>query len=127
MKIPKRYYGKIFPRSGLLRDHFVTCDAGVIDADYRGSVPVILINHHGDKHYTVWTGDRIAQVVIMKKFHVKFEKVSESGLLGKTKCGIGGFGSTDTYGSMPLKRTSPLLEPGEIFVVSDDDNNDNDD
>ena len=44
-----------FPRSGLLRDHFVTCNAGVIDADYRGSVSVILINHHGDKHYTVRT------------------------------------------------------------------------
>ena len=49
MAIPKEYYGKIFPRSGLLRDHFVTCDAGVIDAGYRGSVSVILINHHGDK------------------------------------------------------------------------------
>ena len=99
----------------------------VIDANYRSSVSVILINHHGDKHYTVWTGDRIAEVVIMKKFDVKFEKVSESGLLGKTKCGIGGFCSTDTYGSMPLKRSSPLLGPGKKFFVSDDDNNDNDD
>ena len=55
MAIPKGYYGKIFPRSGLLRDHFVTCNAGAIDADYRGSVSVILINHHGNKHYTVRT------------------------------------------------------------------------
>ena len=127
MAMTKGYYGKIFPRSGLLRDHFVTCDEGVIDADYRGSVSAILINHHGDKHYTVTTGDRIAQFVIMKKFDVKFKRVYESGLLGKTKRGIGGFGSTGTYGSIPLKRTSPLLDPGEILVVSDDDKNDSDD
>ena len=67
MAIPKRYYGKSFLCSGLLRDDVVTCDAGVIDADYRGSLSVILINHHGDKHYTVRTGGRIAKVVIMKK------------------------------------------------------------
>ena len=65
--------------------------------------------------------------MIMKKFDVKFESVSESGLLGKTKRSIGGFGSTGTYGSIPLKRTSPLLELGEIVVVSDDDSNDSDD
>ena len=47
MAIPKGYYGKFFPRSGLLSDHFVTCDAGVIDSGH--SVSVILINHHGDK------------------------------------------------------------------------------
>ena len=65
--------------------------------------------------------------MIMKKLDVKFERASESGLLGKTKCSIGGFGSTGTYGSIPLKRTSPLLEPGESFDVSDDDCNDSDD
>ena len=65
--------------------------------------------------------------MIMKKLDVKFERASESGLLGKTKCSIGGFGSTGTYGSIPLKRTSPLLEPGESFDVSDDDSNDSDD
>ena len=63
----------------------------------------------------------------MKKFDVKFESVSESGLLGKTKRSIGDFRSTGTYGSIPLKRTSPLLELGEIVVVSDDDSNDSDD
>ena len=43
MAIPKGYFGKIFPRSGLLKKHFVTCDAGVADADYRGSVCVLII------------------------------------------------------------------------------------
>ena len=126
MAIPKGYYGKLFPCSGLLTDHFVTCDAGVFDVDYRGSVLIVLINHHGDKHYTARTGDRIAQVVIMKKIDVKFERVPESALLGKAKRGIGGFGSTGSYDPKPLKRTSPLLEPGKIFVVSDDSNDSGD-
>ena len=63
----------------------------------------------------------------MKKFDVNFERVSESGLLGKPKRSIGGLGSTGTYGSIPLERTSPLSVPGEIFVMSDEDSNGNDD
>ena len=70
MAIPKGYYGKVFPRSGLLRDHFITCDAGVTDADFRGTVAVLLLNH-GNKHYTIRTGDRIARIVFMKKFDFK--------------------------------------------------------
>ena len=58
MAIPKGYYGKIFPRSGLLRDHFIVCDSGVVDADYRGTVILLLINR-SSKHYTIRVGDRI--------------------------------------------------------------------
>ena len=47
-----------------------------------GTAFQLLINHHGDKAYTVRTGDRIAQLVIMKNFDVKFERIYESGLLG---------------------------------------------
>ena len=92
MAIPKGYYGKVCPRYGLLKEHFITCDSRVIDVDYRGNVSVILINHYGDKYYTVRSGDRIAQLVIMKIFDVKFARVSEAVLLGKTKGGIGSFG-----------------------------------
>lgn len=41
--------GKLFSRSGILRDHFITYEAGVVHADYRGSVSVFLINHHPDQ------------------------------------------------------------------------------
>ena len=58
MAIPKGYYGKIFPRSGLLPDHFITCDSGVVDADYRGTVVVLLINRSSE-HYTIRVEDRI--------------------------------------------------------------------
>ena len=96
LAIPEGFYGKVFPRSVLLRDHFVTCDGSVIDADYRGVVEIIMINHHPDKTYSIKTGDRICQIVFMRKFNVKFEEVSEPALLGRTKRGSDGFGSTGT-------------------------------
>ena len=72
--IPKGFYGKIFPRSGLLRDHLITCYAGVLDADFRGIIRAITINHHLEKTFTIRTGDRIAQCAFMKKFNVDPKK-----------------------------------------------------
>ena len=43
------FYGKLFPRSGILKDHCVTIDAGVIDADFRGITKVLILNHHPEK------------------------------------------------------------------------------
>ena len=126
MAIPTGYYGKIFPHSGLLNDHFISCDAGVVDADYRGSVLVLLLNHPSEKAFTVRTGNRIAQIVYMKKFDVEFEKVSDPALLGKTKREIGGFESTGSWCEIPLKRVSPMLKGNEIFVISDDSNESDD-
>ena len=94
MVIPRGFYAKTFPCSALLKQHLVTCDAGVVDADYRGSVEVWLINHHPHDVFTVRTGDRIAQIAFMKIFDVIFQKVSDPALLGRTKPGSGGFGST---------------------------------
>ena len=79
--IPKGFYGKIFPQSGLFRDHLITCDTGVLDLDFRGVVQVIMMNHHPGKTLTIRTGDRIAQCVFMKKYNVEFEKVSDMALL----------------------------------------------
>ena len=82
----------------LLKRHLVTCNAGFIDAYYRGSVEVLLINHHQHEVFTVRTGDRIVQIIFMKKFDVIFEKISDPPLLRWTKHGSGGFvsrGSSD--------------------------------
>ena len=98
MAIPNGFYGTIFPRSGLLKRHLVTCNAGFIDAYYRDSVEVLLINHHQHEVFTVRTGDRIVQIIFMKKFDVIFEKISDPPLLRWTKHGSGGFvsrGSSD--------------------------------
>ena len=43
--IPNGFYGKLCPRSGLLREHFVSIDAGVIDVDFRGIIQVLVLNH----------------------------------------------------------------------------------
>ena len=113
LAIPKGYFSKIFPRSGLLRDHFITCDSGVVEADYRGTI-VVLLKNHSSEHYTIWVGDRIGQMVFMKKSDVNFEKVTEPDLLGKTNRHVGGFGST---GKSFLKNESLILE--EIVVIDD--------
>ena len=91
--IPKGFCGRIFPRSSLIKENNVTVEAGLIDADYRGLVYVILVNH-SEKVFTVRTGDRITQAVFFEKFDVRFEKVSKQEELGVTKRGSGGFGST---------------------------------
>ena len=90
--IPTGFYEKLFPRSGILKEHFVTIDAGVIDADFRGVVQVLILNHHPEKTFTVRTDDRIAQVVFMEKFNLNFHRVSDLHLLGRTKRGNDGFG-----------------------------------
>ena len=59
MAIPEGFYGKNFPPSGLFRHNLVTCDAGVIDANYREIIKVLLINHHPHDVFTVRAGDRI--------------------------------------------------------------------
>ena len=65
---------------------------GTIDADYRGEVGVILINH-GDADFTVTRGMRIAQMVIAPVTQAVWQEASS---LDETARGAGGFGSTGT-------------------------------
>ncbi len=92
MEIPKGYEGQIRPRSGLALKNGITClnTPGTIDADYRGEVQVLLINH-GDKAFTITRGMRIAQMVIAA---VSRATITEATLASKTDRGEGGFGST---------------------------------
>ena len=89
---PQGYFGKIFSRLGLTKHHLITAKAGVIDSDYRGVVMVILINH-GTSTYTVTAGEKIAQIVFMKKQKVEFVKVDNIFKLGKRRSS--GFGSSN--------------------------------
>ena len=88
------FYGKLFPRSEILKEHSVTIDTGVIDADFRGIIQVLIFNHYPEETFTVGTDDRIAQVVFMEKFNANFYMVSDVHLLGRTKRGNDGLGST---------------------------------
>ena len=113
--IPSGFYGKVFLRSGIFKNHLLTCDAGVIDSNFRGKIYVLMISHHPEETATVRTGDRIAQVVFMEKFNVDFKKVFPVESLGKTKRGNDGFGST---GVSDVKKFKPDSE--EISKDSED-------
>ena len=82
--------GFVAPRSGLTWKHSIDVGAGVIDADYRGPVGVILFNH-SDVDFEVKVGDRVAQMIIEK---ILTPEVAEVDDLDSTVRGAGGFGST---------------------------------
>ena len=94
MALPAGYEAQIRPRSGLAYKHGITClnTPGTIDADYRGEVKVLLINH-GREPFTITRGERIAQMVIAPITQPAFVSVET---LDDTVRGEGGFGSTGT-------------------------------
>ena len=66
LEIPKGYYGKIHPRLSLIKNYFVTLDGSVLDADFRGTVKIIMINHSRED-FKVNLGKRVQQVIFQKK------------------------------------------------------------
>jgi dUTP pyrophosphatase len=96
MALPDGYEAQIRPRSGLALKHGITLvnTPGTIDADYRGEVGVIIINH-GTEPFTIERGMRIAQMVIAPYTRAAFSEVIE---LPTSQRGAGGFGSTGTKG-----------------------------
>ncbi|MEP0006466.1 MAG: dUTP diphosphatase [Balneola sp.] len=92
MSIPDGFEAQIRPRSGLAIRNGITMlnSPGTIDADYRGEVKVIAINHSNEA-FTVEHGDRIAQMVIAPVTQFPVKEVND---LSSTDRGEGGFGST---------------------------------
>jgi len=92
MALPDGYEAQVRPRSGLAWRNGITMlnTPGTIDADYRGEVKVIVINH-GDEVFTIHHGDRIAQMVIAPVLQIQ---VRETDDLPESGRGEGGFGST---------------------------------
>lgn len=92
MALPDNFEAQIRPRSGLALKHGITVlnSPGTIDADYRGEIGVILINH-GKEAFRVQRGDRIAQMIIAPFVQAQFEPVET---LDETARGEGGFGSS---------------------------------
>ena len=74
-------------------NHKITAEAGVIDSGYRGIVQVLLFNHSDDV-FSVKVGQRMAQVVFLEHFNVKFKMLQSADLLPKSVRNDGGFGST---------------------------------
>ena len=94
IQLPSGFEAQVRPRSGLAAKHGVTIlnSPGTIDADYRGEIAVILINH-GDEPFDVTRGMRIAQMVIAPVFRAQWREVDG---LDDSERGSGGFGSTGT-------------------------------
>ena len=95
MAIPEGFEGQVRPRSGLALRHGITVlnAPGTIDADYRGEVAVLLINH-GQEPFEFRRGDRIAQLLFAPVTQVHWETVEDLDALGATQRGAGGYGST---------------------------------
>ncbi|MBI2434623.1 MAG: dUTP diphosphatase [Candidatus Hydrogenedentes bacterium] len=90
--LPEGYEAQVRPRSGLAIRHGITMvnSPGTIDADYRGEIRVILINH-GQEDFVVKRGDRIAQLIVAPYTRVVWK---ETRTLEHTPRGDGGFGHT---------------------------------
>ena len=90
--LPPGYEAQIRPRSGLAAKHGITVlnAPGTVDADYRGEIGVLLINH-GEMPFPIQRGERIAQMVIASVIQAELVPAV---LLAATKRGSGGFGST---------------------------------
>jgi dUTP pyrophosphatase len=90
--LPAGYEAQVRPRSGLAAKHGVTVlnAPGTVDADYRGEIGVLLINH-GDTPFPIRRGERIAQMVIAAVVRAEVTQVAS---LSATDRGGGGFGST---------------------------------
>ncbi|HYF01185.1 MAG TPA: dUTP diphosphatase [Planctomycetota bacterium] len=92
LAVPPGYEAQIRPRSGLAAKHGISIPnaPGTIDADYRGEVKVILINH-GREPFVVERGMRIAQMLVVPVPRVRWDVVD---VLPETARGAGGFGHT---------------------------------
>jgi deoxyuridine 5'-triphosphate nucleotidohydrolase len=86
------YAGRVAPRSGLAVKNGIDTGAGVIDADYRGNVGVVLFNHDKED-FAVKAGDRVAQLILEQ---IATPEILEVDDLDDTTRGAGGYGSTGT-------------------------------
>jgi dUTP pyrophosphatase len=92
--LPPGFEAQVRPRSGLALKHGITGlnSPGTIDADYRGEIQVLLVNH-GTQPFTVTRGMRIAQMIVAPVARARWR---EAETLPKSERGAGGFGSTGT-------------------------------
>ena len=90
VEIPPGFYGRVAPRSGWAAKHGIDTLAGIIDADYRGEILVLLINLSHES-FTAQSGERIAQLIIERAAMCAYCWAEE---LTETERGAGGFGST---------------------------------
>ncbi|CAI5717333.1 unnamed protein product [Peronospora destructor] len=104
--VPDGCYARVAPRSGLALRKSIDIGAGVIDADYRGNVGVILFNH-SNNDFSVKCGDRVAQLILEK---IEYPEILEVDEIEETVRGAGGFGSTGV--DLPLAKKQHMESNG---------------
>ena len=94
MAIPPGYAGFVLPRSGLALKAGITClnAPGLIDAQYRGELKVLLVNTDPVAPFTVERGDRIAQLVVQQVVQFEWEEVEDLDVTGRDTFGFGSTG-----------------------------------
>lgn len=94
ISLPENTVGLIYPRSSLGTRHGIVLanTVGVIDSGYRGEIMLVVTNH-GDRPYTIHTGDRVAQLIVTPHYAPDVIEVAD---LEASDRGTGGFGSTGT-------------------------------
>ena len=93
MELPDGFVGLVWDKSGLALKNGIKTMAGVIDADYRGEIGIVLVNL-SENDYKIEKGQKIAQMLIQKVERAEIEEARE---LSETKRGEGSFGSTGLF------------------------------
>ena len=93
LDMPDSMYAQVFSRSGLAVKNWISAEAGVIDASYRGEVGVVLHNYHPTLSFNIEKGDRIAQLVFLPVIHPTLISKSRDQHSVSTRNG-NGFGSS---------------------------------
>jgi len=111
ISLPAGYAAFVHPRSGLAARLGVTVlnAPGTVDAGYRGEILVILVNHDPANPVKISRGDRIAQLVVQRVEHARFQVVDE---LEETARGAGGHGSTGGHQALPTQQAQPVTKGG---------------
>ncbi|CAH0487165.1 unnamed protein product [Peronospora farinosa] len=112
--VPDGCYARVAPRSGLALIKSIDTGAGVIDADYRGNLGVILFNHSSDD-FPIKCGDRVAQLILEK---IEYPEILEVDEIEETVRGAGGFGSTGV--DLPLAKKQHVESNGSTESEGDE-------
>ena len=112
MEIPSGFFGKVYPRSCVLKEYFISSDAGVIDYDFGDSVLVLMMKN-SNKPLLIKPFQRIAQIVFHKKEKVVFKKVD------RLSGGAWGFGSTGIKFFVFKKMSAQETEYVKAIFLSD--------
>lgn len=95
--LPEGFEAQVRPRSGLAAEHGVTVlnSPGTVDADYRGEIEVVLVNH-GKTAFRLERGMRIAQLVVAPVATVSWQETAELPPSGRSAAGFGSTGLTSS-------------------------------